>query len=69
MVYGHYMAKAVATTIGIFLVVLGVFGLFLPLLQGILLILLGVFILKNRNMSYQDIKLKFKNSFKRKIKS
>ena len=40
------MNKALQYTIGIVLIVVGIAGLFLPLLQGVLLILLGVFILK-----------------------
>jgi len=52
--------------IGILLVILGIVGLFLPLLQGVLMILAGLFILKNRDLTYKDIKSKLKDSFKKK---
>ncbi len=36
--------------LGIFLIVVGVLGLFLPLLQGILFILIGLALLKNKSI-------------------
>lgn len=40
------MMKAVQYTLGIALILVGIAGLFLPLLQGVLLIVLGIFVLK-----------------------
>ena len=40
------MHKAVQLGLGIGLILLGIAGLFLPFLQGVLLIVLGVFVLR-----------------------
>ena len=45
------MIKAVQYGLGVGFIILGVAGLFLPILQGVLMIALGVFILKAPNMT------------------
>lgn len=62
------MMKAVQYTLGIFLIILGAIGLFLPVLQGVLFIVLGVFVLRADNMSdaWQSIKEKAGSLRKRK---
>ncbi|MBW2964043.1 hypothetical protein KY363_01160 [Candidatus Woesearchaeota archaeon] len=52
------MNKVAQYTLGIFLIVLGVIGLFLPVLQGVLFIVLGIFVLREGNVSnlWQSIK-------------
>ena len=44
--------------VGVFLIVLGVIGLFVPILQGVLFILLGVSVLKSRSLrkSWKELK-------------
>ncbi len=44
------MIKAVQYGVGIGLILLGIAGLFLPFLQGILLIVLGIFVLRAERM-------------------
>jgi uncharacterized protein YqgC (DUF456 family) len=40
------MLKSVQYGLGIGLIIIGIAGLFLPLLQGVLLIILGIFVLR-----------------------
>ena len=49
--------------VGIILVVVGIFGLFLPLLQGVLLIILGIALFENKSIrgSFHNLVAKLKN--------
>ncbi len=57
------MIKALQYGLGISLILVGIAGLFLPLLQGVLLILLGIFVIKadsNKGV-WQSMKEKARN--------
>lgn len=41
------------TILGVFLIILGVIGIFLPILQGLVLIALGVLVLKKKPIGEQ----------------
>ncbi|MBL7107833.1 MAG: hypothetical protein ISS38_00830 [Candidatus Cloacimonetes bacterium] len=60
------MKKTIKKIFGVFLILLGIVGLFLPILQGILLIVAGLTILGDKRM----IKLieQIKEYFRKKIK-
>lgn len=56
--------KLLKKAAGILLVVLGVIGLFLPVLQGMLMILLGLLLMENKTAIelFNNIKKKFKKN-------
>ncbi|MBC8313679.1 MAG: hypothetical protein H8E33_05540 [Candidatus Cloacimonetes bacterium] len=60
------MKKTIKKIFGVFLILLGIVGLFLPILQGILLIVAGLTILGDKRM----IKLieQIKEYFRKKVK-
>ena len=62
------MIKALQYGLGISLILVGIESLFLPLLQGVLLILLGVFVLKadSTKGAWQDVKNKVRSLRKKK---
>ncbi len=55
--------KAMRWTLGAIMILIGITGLFLPLLPGIILILAGIFLIDEP--LYQKIKDKVKKKFKR----
>ncbi len=52
------MMKAIQYGLGILLIMIGVAGLFLPVLQGVLLILLGVVVLRADSLKNAGANLK-----------
>jgi uncharacterized protein YqgC (DUF456 family) len=54
------MIKAVQYGLGIGLILVGIAGLFLPFLQGVLLIILGVFVLRAHSIKSAWITIKEK---------
>ncbi|MFC1742024.1 hypothetical protein ACFL3V_05810 [Nanoarchaeota archaeon] len=64
------MLKALQYGLGISLLILGIAGLFLPILQGVLLIALGIFVLKAHKMSdvWPNVKEKARSIRKRRSK-
>ncbi len=60
--------KSIQYGIGILLIIIGIAGLFLPILQGLLLIALGVIVLRADHLKtvWPDIKDKTKHIFRKK---
>ena len=57
------LKRTVYTVLGAFFVLLGVVGLFLPILQGILFIVLGVSLLATHNRYFENLKLHLYHRF------
>jgi uncharacterized protein YqgC (DUF456 family) len=60
---GNFLLNGARTIIGIFLIVLGVIGLFVPILQGFALIIAGIIVLKNKYLleKLRHVKAYFKS--------
>ena len=54
----YYMMKALQYGLGISLIIIGIAGLFLPVLQGVLFILAGVVVLREENVKTATNKLR-----------